>query len=684
MYLSQTNGPGYCRLVGSLGRVSRSLNTNPWTPQYGLDLIFEGDFSFGRNPSFISDPIPISSILGISEFPGEKTAEPDLFKFEKPLYRAWSRDVDWDRYGTILDLVNQINNVPQNSDFPRENEVYHRHFTGTLGDIDIPYFDYHTGNQNGVYYNFVPIFDVLDNTPYREFRATDINSDGFLSFEFRDAQLNPFGPNQPPSVDYWHYIQTVAAKYKELGFVAADPYTGSWPFRDIWPDNHWLLVFDNMSNNSIRSYNRWHILLEYDYELKYHSGADVWKTKYHVKMDVLAYFEPVFGSNNPFDWNEIGDVFKVVDSSTVSVVESTLYYDNGTGSHLYSRYPVDEVIPPVVIDTDWGTRFQPTYKVRLFSQPVQSLVGARSRFYALRCFKSASHGVNTYHEALTQRFGLFEQDFRASSFYSSSEALHNAIDVLQSNNIENATQLSGLVDLLPDLKGVGAIAAKAAKRDPGAVLDTVDFLADAVLAFRFGQKPTAGDVNEFISTDFQSTFNSLLRSKSQTVYGSSTYWFTPDEMSSLIQLPGTMKLVTRSKIRIHTDMTTLLTGYLTANGMGVMPTLSRLWAVVPFSFVVDWFTGIGNRLQSIDDQLTWMAMGTDWCLHSFKLVYYPSDAVLADYGLYSDSDDPFGFVIYSREFSRLMPRLKDARFDYQAPTHGPNPVTVGALVWQFL
>jgi len=293
--------------------------------------------------------------------------------------------------------------------------------------------------------------------------------------------------------------------------------------------------------------------------------------------------------------------------------------------------------------------------------------------------------VNTYHLGLAQRLALFERDFRASSFYSSSDALHSVIDVLQANNIENATQLSGLVDLLPDTKKIGVIAAKAAERDPGVVLDVVDFLADAILAFRFGQKPTADDVNEFISTDFQSTFDNLLRSKSQTAYGSSTYHFTSDEMENLVQLPGTMKLVTRSKIRIHTDMTTLLSGYLSANGMGMMPSLSRLWAVVPFSFVVDWFTGMSDRLQSVDDQLLWMAMGTDWCLHSFKLTYYPSDEYLASFGLCnSHADDPFGFVTYSREFSRLMPRLTDARFDYQAPSHGPNPVTVVALVWQFL
>jgi hypothetical protein len=582
-----------------------------------------------------------------------------------------------------LDLFNQIQNINRNWENPRENEVSHRHFAGSVRDIDIPFYDYHSGNLNDGYYDFVPVFDALDTSTYREFRATDINSDGFLSFEFRAAELSPFGPNLTPTHDFWLYCQIVAKKFKDLGFVAADPYTGAWPFRDIWPDNHWLLVIDNMQNNSHKSYNSWHIDIEYDWEMKYHSGVDIWKTKYHVHFNLFARFVPFFGSNNPFDWNEIGPVFEVDDLSTVSVVSSDLYYDNGTGSHLYSRWPIDEVIPPVTIDSSWGDPYVATSKVRLFSQPHQSLVGARSRLWALNVLGNPTGDVRTYRESIHQRTALIERDVRSSSFYSASDALHNAIDILQSNNIENATQLSGLVDLLPDLKGIGKIAAKAAKRDPGAILDSADFLADAVLAFRFGQKPTFDDAMELAKSDLLNNINSLLRSRSQTIYGTTTYHLTDDDMSTL-GLPGSAKLVTRSKIRIHTDLTTLLSGYLTANGIGALPTLSRLWAVVPFSFVADWFTGMGDRLQSIDDQLLWMAMGTDWCLHSFKLFYYPPDSLLAQYGLKTDPDDPFAHVTYSREFSRLMPRLTDARFDYQAPSHGPNPVTVGALVWQFL
>jgi hypothetical protein len=285
---------------------------------------------------------------------------------------------------------------------------------------------------------------------------------------------------------------------------------------------------------------------------------------------------------------------------------------------------------------------------------------------------------------ISKQLAIAERDFRAAAFYSSSDALHKATDVLQANNIENLTQLSGILELLPDFPKIARAVAKAAQRDPAAIGEVLDIFADAWLAFRFSQAPTAKDVNELTHTAVKAELEGIIHRTEQTIYGEFHYDFDQDVVTDYLKLPGRLSIVTRSKIRIHTDMTTLLTSYLTANSIGMMPTLSRVWAIVPFSFVVDWFVGIGNRLKSIDDQLLWMAMGTQWCLHSFKLSYYPTDDELGSYGLQTFSEDPLRLVHYSREFSRLMPRLADSRFDYQSPTHGPNPITVGALVWQFL
>lgn len=681
MYLSQTNGPGYCRLVGSLGRLTRPFPTDQWVPSYGGDYGFDGDFPFSQNPVLVSDPIALPDILGLAPISGQHTAEPDLFKFEKPSQGGvWSGETDWRRYGTFLDVVNKITNHPSNLSSPRENEVSHRSFAGTVVDIDVPLFDYHTGSQQGIWYSFVPKFDVLDGSPYREFSASGFNDDGFLTFDWRSQTVDPPGVNAVPTTDYWVHVHNVVDQIAIKGYLAAIHDYGDWPSDTSQPDFSWLFVVRDVTNLSSKRSNWWHFDLEYEYSMKRVEGANWWLTRYRVHKDFYCWFAPVYGANNPFDWNSISDdVFQVEDHSTCEVLECNIFFDG----HSYSRYPTDEVSPSVVIDTSVPPAV-PTYKVRPFAYPIQSSVGERSRFYNFLSNNYRNRDPLNYVRAVSKLLAVAERDFRAASFYSSSDALHKMTDVLQSNNIENLTQLSGILGLLPDFPKIARVVAKAAQRDPAAVGEVLDIFADAWLAFRFSQAPTAKDVNELTHTAVKAELESIILRTDQTSYGEFRYDFKQEDVADYLKLPGRLSIVTRSKIRVHTDMTTLLTSYLTANSIGMMPTLSRLWAIVPFSFVVDWFAGIGNRLKSIDDQLLWMAMGTDWCLHSFKLSYYPTDDELLAYGLRSLSEDPLHLVHYSREFSRLMPRLADSRFDYQSPTHGPNPITVGALVWQFL
>lgn len=683
MYLSQTNGPGYARVVGSLGCTVYPFNRSPWDQSYNTDYTFAGDFPMGYSPVLVSDPMLVSDILGIPNIYGQHSAEANLFAFERPQHDDWSSDIDFGRYGSFLDVVNQIQHLRQNLDTPRENGVSHRHYSGTVRDLDIPLFDRHTATERGIWLALQHVYDVLDpfSVMYREIQSTGFNTDGYLEFIARGPSMDAPGSNSQPTLDYWEHTRRIVERVSQDGFFSVLVDYGEWPSSTSWPDGYHLLVIKDLKDESKKGSNWWHFDTTYVYEKKYQErgGQDLWVTSYDVHIDFWARFLPARGSRNPFDWNIIPDeVFQIVDHSTVSVRSSEVDY---FGYH-YSRWPVDEVTPPVTLFVP-PLDFRSSSHPKLFSTISQSSVGERSRLWRLLSFDTPQRDPSAYAKRISKNLDSFWPDIRATSFYSSSEALHSNIDVLKSNNIENATQLSGILDLLPDLSAAGSIFAKVAKRDPSAILDSIDFLANAVLAFRFGQKPTTDDAMEIARTDIKKELKDLLQSSTSTIYGSFHYSFTLDDMT-VLRLPGTMKLETRSKIRIHTDITSLLAGYLTANGMGMMPTLSRLWAVVPFSFVVDWFTGMSSKLQSVDDQLLWMALDTNWCLHSYKLSYYPPLSDLDKYSLVTDPDDPFCLTIYKREFSRLMPRLTSAQFDYQAPKHGPDPVTVGALVWQFL
>lgn len=273
-------------------------------------------------------------------------------------------------------------------------------------------------------------------------------------------------------------------------------------------------------------------------------------------------------------------------------------------------------------------------------------------------------------------------DLRPSAFYSASDALQKHIEVLQANHLENLSQLSGLLSILPNLTKLPRIVSKLTKGDPSAIVEAIDYITDAIIKFRFAQSPTVGDTIELVTTDVLGELRSLLQSKTYTLYGD-FFWEFPEVDNYMGD--GRLVLGTRSKVNITIDMSTLLANYLTANSMGLLPTLSRTWAVIPFSFVVDWFTNMDDRLQAVDNQLLWLCLRTNWSLHSYTVSYYPSESVLSSYGLEApDPDEPFRVTAYFRELSLIGPILRDSRFDFLAPNHGPDPLTVGALTWQKL
>lgn len=271
---------------------------------------------------------------------------------------------------------------------------------------------------------------------------------------------------------------------------------------------------------------------------------------------------------------------------------------------------------------------------------------------------------------------------RPSHFLAASDALTKHIEVLKANNLENLAQLGQILEILPDLSKFSHLIAKAMKGDIGAIKELIDLIANEILKYKFSTKPTSGDASEILNTDVKKMLESITSVKRATLYGNFSYVFTDEEN---FMKDGRLTLTTRSKVRTYFDMSTLMVAYLTANSVGLLPTLERAWALLPFSFVIDWFTNMSKRLHLVDNQLLYAAVRVPWALHSYKVTYYPSDNALAEFNLINvDPDEPFGLSAYNREFTRYTPKLGESKFDFLRPTRGPDPVTVGALVWQYL
>jgi hypothetical protein len=273
-------------------------------------------------------------------------------------------------------------------------------------------------------------------------------------------------------------------------------------------------------------------------------------------------------------------------------------------------------------------------------------------------------------------------NIRPSSFLAASSALETNLEILSANHIENLSQLKSLLDLLPDLGSLPKLAAKAINGDPSAIIDLTDYVTDAVLRARFAQNPTSSDIEEvLIAGDIRKRILDLTTSKRLTVYGKFS-WEIPAGLNYVGS--GQLTLETRSKIRLVTDFSSLMASLLTMNSVGLLPTLSRVWETLPFTFVVDWFTNMSERIKLVDNQALFFAIRSSWTVYSYKLSYYPTPLELAEYGLEvpPSSSEPFSISAYYREFTRTAPRLRDSKYDFLAVNSTPNLVTVASLMWQ--
>lgn len=675
MYVSRSTGPAHIELyvVVGLNQINGSVPTSGSHSYCGdstfNDLLYSIDIS--RKPYLKSLPMRIVDVTSSVAYPNQRPRE-NGFLIQKPQKVIWNGELDWERYGSLFGILNRFEQTSDQA-FMLEHGVEHLSFVGDVMDVtQSPYFEYlgdsfHSNIPGDVEY---PLLHHNITAPYGNYRVSGINDFGYFQYDDPTPHISYYENMYLPDFDYYEFVQKRAQFIEDSGGEVSVQPTGS---------SAWETFSRNVVNNSHKSDNYYHIDVRYEYEIiergNYFGDYEV-HSVYQVHLDFsVAFHKALEGSPSLTDWNPISSLtVTLTDNCSVSVTDSYEYrvaYGKRYG-----------VVPYATTGAGLSARIlsngaDPTRVVSAFSPPEQT-TGIESNLQLF--MRQGTQHPHSYVNRCKRSVDINMSAIRPSSFYSASDALHKSIDVLKSNNIENLTQLSGILGLIPDLPGLGRLIAKASRKDPSALIDLVDFVTDAVLAYRFAQRPTALDTEEILSTDFKAEISDLLQLQSFTGYGEFHHTF--DDFSPPMGGEGLTTLVTRSKVRLTFDMSNLMATYLVGNSVGLLPTLSNLWAVVPFSFVVDWFTGMSDRLKSVDDQLLWMAVTTQWCLHSYAITYYPTPEELSSYGLVSSSEKPFGLRYYIREFSLCMPKLRDSKYDYLAPDHGPDPIVVGSLVWQ--
>lgn len=271
---------------------------------------------------------------------------------------------------------------------------------------------------------------------------------------------------------------------------------------------------------------------------------------------------------------------------------------------------------------------------------------------------------------------------RASGFLAVQDAVDNHVNIIKTNHIETLSELRDILGLIPEVKLIPRFARALKSGDFITAGDTaLDFLTSTNLKVKFGLSPSASALVEAY------TKAPVVRERLSNLYGPRTL-----HGKFVYTLPeGTYgyrhsTLVARAAVRIHFDESSLLASTLGARAVGLFPSLSSIWDLVPMSFVVDWFTRMGDRLSAVDSQISYLCFRFSGIVYSYSIYTDLDDDLLALHMLESAGipDKEPQLVFYQREVSVMRPQLLRSQYDFLSVTRSPDLGTVGSLVYQVI
>lgn len=280
-------------------------------------------------------------------------------------------------------------------------------------------------------------------------------------------------------------------------------------------------------------------------------------------------------------------------------------------------------------------------------------------------------------------------EFRSSSYIAFCDAYVKDTTVMKTNMLQILQHIPDLPGMIPDIRGASDIFRGFASGNVHAVGAAADYLTSEILRMRFSRDPTLKYAKDAMSLDLRrsvDTLTSFFKVRPRVVRGIFNYTFDAAETTRLfprLSGLGTVTLQTRAKVSYSTDLTTLTALLLVGDSIGALPTFSRIWEILPFSFVSDWLFNSKQRLRVLDIQTITMAlMRFRRATYSYKVVFTPSASTLESFGLVGSD---FSLSHYSREVSKMPPILRDnSQIDFLRVTTVPDLVTVGAFVFQLV
>lgn len=580
-------------------------------------------------------------VFGLSPLDLTSSQDADI-PGRKPRNNRFNAQWDYERYGNLLSNLAILNADKQSAAkrFRRDHEVTHRNISGSVQVS----FDEDTGWYTFPYLKLGWLLPGISTLP-----AGPVGF-GVKLYDAVYASSPILGPTTTtPSYPTTAYgalthevLETLGTSFSMIGDDAGGR-LGLWRSIDELEISRTARCLD----------------ISYIYEIGENSGLGPWGTetsKVHITLELVdwdpLHSNPSFTSGNlgcnPYGGGNVDLV------ATYRAYRLKQSYFNG-----YNYY--EHTQPGAVT-------WQRNYRVKL----------------ARRVSGSTPVDVdNVIREvvSLEDRFGqYFERqvdDLRPSAFYSTADAMESYLLTLRNNYVESLFEIGEVASLIPDFALV-IRAATAWWADPVASLVAFgDFVSDFCLKYNFAWAPDAAAVSELtkLGPELGRALDRLDASRTVTLAGK-FHWDFPWH-----PFWGDIHLETRSTISIKTGDSSLINTIMKLDSAGLLPDLHRVWEVLPYSFAVDWVTGVGRRLHDIDNSVKLFSlMQLQWAEHTFQCTASLPGHLAIDGVDLVNSDAQLRW--FRRDLSRRIPPLRQGAYDFRAPTGGPSFGILGSLLYK--
>jgi hypothetical protein len=298
-----------------------------------------------------------------------------------------------------------------------------------------------------------------------------------------------------------------------------------------------------------------------------------------------------------------------------------------------------------------------------------------NRFLARPSYVDASLGAHRMLKAFEMHIDSIRGDLVTASCFSANDCLSMYDSDL--NMFESVPELLPMLRGLADVGGFALTAKRLANGDVSATEKVVDHLAESYLTYQYGIAPSISDAEEAnrVARRVVDGLTVAASGLPTTLYGV----FNFDIPTTIPELPGSVRLVARTKMELRQSAGSLLAHAMSLDEVGLLPKLSTVYELFPFSFVADWFGRFGDRFETLEQVAVRALLPVVFCEHTYTVTYRPSQWAIALWGL--ESDD-FSCRYYWRDRSLFQPAFKPSRFDFQPPSGlKGKTLAAGALLW---